>query len=171
MGKFWWFAKRLICECIKFFGYWLSWINLPVDKFVAQYMWSRLWKFIIRKHATCESRGGSDMQYTRVFVELATEFSLVYFLFLAFSPLTVWCMHFSAMTSPFFHSLVHQIQIVLSIWCTRVRLTFSLLKSTAVLKTKFSLDTFETRNLACCTVGVEDRRHVAQSINEIELVH
>ena len=61
-------------------------MNLPIVEFVAT---CKLGFKINLAMCHSESRGGSYMRYMQVFIELATEVLLAYFLILAFSPVTV----------------------------------------------------------------------------------
>ena len=56
-------------------------MNLPIDEFVAtcELCFENL--CFVSRLATCESRGSRYMQYTRVIIELATEFSPLHYVF------------------------------------------------------------------------------------------
>ena len=59
-------------------------MNLPIDKFVATCKLCFENLYFVSRLATCESRGGTYMQYTRVIIELATATAYV-FSYLGFS--------------------------------------------------------------------------------------
>ena len=56
-------------------------MNLPIDKFVATCKLCFENLYFVSRLAMCESRGGSDMQYTQVIIELVTEFSPLHYVF------------------------------------------------------------------------------------------